>query len=411
MRRSIPLVLVSGVTGLFLLTVPAEPASATAAAGTAAVLGAPCKPGSGVKLRGKDFTEGAALPMNLRCADLTGAKLDEVDLTQKDLTGALLKNASLKEADLTQARLEYADLTGADLSDADLGQMHAKQATFRGAVMTDAEAGQAEFPHADLTGAIMARAELTQAEFTDATLIDADLNEATLGQVQARNADFTRAKMREVKLGQAKLQFAVFKGANLTEAEFTQAELRGADLHGATVQGASFIQADDVNLTGALGEPENVPDDAVGSTSDLPEEDVAADSGGDSGTAAPAAGRGGLGLVLMILSGLGLSLTLILWGLSYRRRADRANRFAAARRTAEEDVIRLGEEIDALDFDYKINHMDGGSVDQDWRRALDAYEAAKAALNGAQDIPQLGGVAAAIHHGREALGRVRSRLT
>ncbi|MEV7969967.1 pentapeptide repeat-containing protein [Sphaerisporangium sp. NPDC088356] len=414
MRRPIPLALVSG---LFFLAVPAlsasasAPGSATVALAAAeAVLAAPCKPGSGPKLRGRNFTNGATLPYNLRCADLTNAKLDEVDFTQKDLTGAILRNASMKEADFTQARLEYADMSGADLSDADLGQMHAKHATLRGTILTDAHGGQAEFPHADLTGAIMARAELTQANLTDATLVDADLNEATLGQIEARNADFTRAKLRDAKLGQAKLQFAVFKGANLTKAELVQAELNGADLSGATVEKASFIQADDVNLTGALGTPANVPDDAVGSTSNLP---TGSEDAGGTDPLRPLVtrGSGGLGLVLVILSGVGLSITLILWGLSHRRRAERATRFAAARRDAEEDVIRLGEEIDSLDFDYKVNHMTTSGVDPDWRRALDAYEAAKQSLNVAQSVPQLAGVAAAVYHGREALGRVRSRLT
>ncbi|WP_424529181.1 pentapeptide repeat-containing protein [Sphaerisporangium viridialbum] len=414
MRSSIPLAL---ATGLFVLTVPTLPASASSVPGSEtgtlraaeAVAAAPCKPGSGAKLRGRNFTGGAALPADLRCADLTNAKLDEVDFTQKDLTGAILKNASMKEADFTQARLEYADLSGADLSDADLGQMHAKHATFRRTILTDAHGGQAEFPHADLTGAIMARVELTQANLTDATLVDAYLNEATLGQIQARNADFTRAKLRGAKLGQAKLQFAVFKGANLTKAELVQAELNGADFKGATVEKASFVQADDVNLTGALGTPEGVPSDAVGNPEDLPQ---GFEDAGGSGPTLPVVTRGGgLGLVLVILSGVGLSITLILWGLSHRRRNERAARFATARRSAEEDVIRLGEEIDSLDFDYKINHMTTSGVDQDWRRALDAYEAAKQSLNVAQSVPQLAGVAAAVHHGRDALGRVRSRMT
>ncbi|MEU8266861.1 pentapeptide repeat-containing protein [Sphaerisporangium sp. NPDC049002] len=415
MRRSIPLALVSG---LFVLAVSALPASASTPgavtvtiSASEAVLTAPCKPGSGAKLRGRNFTNGATLPYNLRCADLTNAKLDEVDLTQKDLTGAILRNASMKEADFTQARLEYADLSGADLSDADLGQMHAKHATLRRTILTDAHGGQAEFPHADLTGAIMARAELTQANLTDATLVDADLNEATLGQIQARNADFTGAKLRDAKLGQAKLQFAVFKGANLTKAEFVQAELNGADLSGATVEKASFIQADDVDLTGALGTPENVPYDALGKLSELLP--TGSEDAGDPSSAQPVVtrGTGGLGLVLVILSGVGLSVTLILWGLSHRRRVERERRYATARRTAEEEVIKLGEEIDSLDFDYKINHMTTSGVDQDWRRALDAYEAAKQSLNAAQNIPQLAGVAAAVYHGRDALGRVRSRLT
>ena len=92
MRRFAPLFV--AVLALTSLTLPMTAVHAASA---------PCKPGSGVKLRGKDLTS-VTLPLDLRCADLTGAKLDEVDLTGKDLTGAVLRKASLKEADLGRAR-------------------------------------------------------------------------------------------------------------------------------------------------------------------------------------------------------------------------------------------------------------------------------------------------------------------
>ncbi|GAA1503407.1 hypothetical protein GCM10009677_39130 [Sphaerisporangium rubeum] len=371
---------------------------------------APCRPGSGAKYKGKDFTGGAALPADLRCADLTGAKLDAVDLIQKDLSGALLKNASLKEADLTQAKLEYADLTGADLTDADIGQMHAKHSVFRGAVLDGVEGAQAEFPHADLTGAKFRRADLGQTEFTDATLVDADLTEAKLGQVDARKADFSRATMPEAELTQGELDYAVFRGADLTEAVFTQAELKGADLRDAKVEGASFTQADDLNLTGALGEPEDVPDDAQGSTSELPEDDVAGRAPRDR-TDTSRGGGSNLGLMLAVVSGVGLVLTLIFWGVAHRGRLERAARFTAARRAAEEDVTRLGEAIDSLDFDFQIhNATDGGSGDQDWRHAIDAYEAARNMLQRAHAEQDLAQVAHAVQQGHQALGRMRARL-
>lgn len=397
MRRVIPLAL----SLVFVLAF----GSATAVQAAAR----PCKPGSGPNLRGKDFTNGAALPYSLRCADLTKAKLDEVDLTQKDLTGAILRNASLKEADLTQAYLEYADLRGADLTSADLGQLRAKQADLRGAILVDAEAGQAEFPHANLTGAVLSRAVLTQATLTGAKLVDADLNEATLGQIKARTADFTKAKMKEAKLGQAQLQHAVFKDTDLGEAEFTQAELQGADLTGANVEKASFIQADDLNLTGSRGTPVDVPDDAV--QGDPVATDSETDSGGDQPVSDPASSSTKslpTGLILVIVSGLGLSLTLLVWGITHRRRERFAAYFAVARQAAEEDVTQLGEEIDALDFELKINQMSGGPS-QDWRAALDAYEAAKQVLNVAQTPNELNAAASAVQHGRHALYQVRTR--
>ncbi|WP_062344843.1 pentapeptide repeat-containing protein [Herbidospora yilanensis] len=386
---------------LSLVLVPATAADAAAA---------PCKKGSGVKLRGADFTNGRQLPSDLRCADLTGAKLDEVDFTQKDLTGAILRNASMKEADFTQAHLEYADLRGADLTSADLGQLRAKQADLRGATLIDVEAGQAEFPHADLTDAIMTRANLTQVTLTNAKLVGADLNEAELGQVKGRTADFTRAKMKEAEFGQGQLQHAVFKETDLTEAQFTQAELQGADFTGAVVEKASFIQADDLNLDGARGNPADLPTGFSFPT--LPAEQP---TGGDEPTSAPTSRQlpprilGMSPALLIILAGaLGLSLTLIVWGVSHQRtRRDEAG-FTMARRVAEEDVTRFGEEIDTLDFDMKVKAVSGPS--HDWRAALDAYEAAKQALYLARTPEELHAAAAAVHHGRQALQRVRAVL-
>ncbi|WP_214106735.1 pentapeptide repeat-containing protein [Acrocarpospora catenulata] len=375
---------------------------------------APCKPGSGPNLRGKDFTRGAQLPLSLRCANLTNAKLDEVDLTQKDLTGAVLRGASLREADLTQAHLEYADLRGADLTSADLGQLRAKQADLRGAVLIDAEAGQAEFPHADLTEAVMTRAVLTQATLTNAKLTGADLNQAELGQVKGRTADFSGAKLREVKFGQAQLQHAVFKDADLTEAQFIQAELKGADFTGAVVDQASFIQAGDVNLAGAKGAATDLPDDAIVATEPAqdPQGGTTEDTTQGTRETGPAdrSSSGGLSpaLLVVIASAFGLSMTLLVWGVTHRRR-ERSNAvFAMARHSAEEDVTRFGEEIDTLDFEMKVNALSGPS--HDWRAALDAYEAAKRALALARTPNELHAAASAVHHGRQALHRVRSGM-
>jgi hypothetical protein len=83
--------------------------------------------------------------------------------------------------------------------------------------------------------------------------------------------------------------------------------------------------------------------------------------------------------------------------------------FAVARHAAEESVTRLGEEIDQLDFEFKINQMSGGPS-HDWRAALDAYEAAKQALIIARTPSDLHAAASAVQHGRHALHQVRSRM-
>ncbi|MBO3745166.1 pentapeptide repeat-containing protein [Streptosporangiaceae bacterium NEAU-GS5] len=392
MRRFIPLV---SLVSLALLAVLSPAAHAAAAAA------APCKPGSGPNLRGKNFTSGS-LPASLRCADLTGAKLDGVDLTQKDLTGAILRNASLTEADLTQAYLEYADLRGADLTEADLGQLRAKQADLRKAILVDADAGQAEFPHADLSGAFLTRAVLTQANLTDAKLVDADLREANLTQVKARTADFTRAKLNGVSATSGSFQHATFVDADLTKGKFTVADMQGADLTGAIVEGTSFTMAQDLDLTGVRGEGSDLPTDAITHEAREPGET------GDPINVEPASRPDPkLGaMILVVASAVGLVATLLIWGASARRRKREAAYMAVARAQAEEDVTRFGEEIDTLDFDMKVNQVSGPT--HDWRIALDAYEAAKRALAVARTRYELYGVANAVQQGRAALTRVRA---
>ncbi|WP_433373047.1 pentapeptide repeat-containing protein [Streptosporangium sp. CA-115845] len=397
MRRSIPLALVVAIFALSGTVV--SPAQATAG---------PCKPGQGANLRGRDFTRGARLPADLRCADLTGAKLNNVELIQKDLTGAILRGASLRRANLTQATLKYADLRGANLTEADLGQLHADYADLRKAILVDAEAGQAEFPHANLTGARLTRAELTQVNFTGAKLIDADLDESTPGQLKARKADFTRAKLREAKLSQSNLRNATFTYADVSEAEFTQAELKGADFTGALVQGASFIQADDVDLTGAKGTPTGL---TVPLPTSLPTSQTEDAEKADIPQAEPARSVGpSVGLVMVVLSAVGLALTVVAWGVSAQQRTRRAARFAVVRRGAEDDITRLGEEIDQLDYEFQISGRGGMTADHDWRHALDAYEAAKQALSIARRSEELHFVARAVQDGRAALARLRSRV-
>ncbi|WP_449062236.1 pentapeptide repeat-containing protein [Planomonospora algeriensis] len=409
MRRSLCLALTAAVIAAPGLVI--SPAQAVSAQDQTRVSAGPCRPGQGPNLRGRDFTRGAQLPASLRCADLTGAKLDGQELTQKDLTGAILRDASLKEADLTQATLKYADLRGADLTEADLGQVKGDRADLRDAILIDAEAGQAEFPYADLSGAKLTRAVLTQVEFTSAKLVGADLSESTPGQLKARKADFTRAKLREAPLTQANLRNAVFVDADLTEAEFTMAELAGADFTGATIEQASFTMADDADLKGAKGTPTGLAGLPTSFPTSLPLGGQESPEDEPSTAAAPDE-RGGVsvGLVMVVLSAVGLAVTVVAWGVSAQRRTRRNARFALMRRGAEEDITRLGEEIDRLDYEFQISGRGGMTADQDWRHALDAYEAAKNALVMARREQDLHVVARAVQDGRNALGRLRGRV-
>ncbi len=80
----------------------------------------------------------------------------------------------------------------------------------------------------------------------------------------------------------------------------------------------------------------------------------------------------------------------------------------AARRAAEEDVTRFGEELQRLDTDVSMGDVDE-AMRQDWQRALDSYDAANRALELARQPDDLRHVTSALEDGRYAVACVRAR--
>lgn len=124
---------------------------------------------------GRTFTSMKDLPEHLRCANLRGAVLDGLDLTQANLQHVNAEGASFRHDDLSQANLDFADLRGAHFDHATLDQ--------------------ADLVQADATGAFFPHASLDQADLTDARFGGADLDLATLIQT-----DLTRTDLRGASL-------------------------------------------------------------------------------------------------------------------------------------------------------------------------------------------------------------------
>lgn len=80
----------------------------------------------------------------------------------------------------------------------------------------------------------------------------------------------------------------------------------------------------------------------------------------------------------------------------------------AARRAAEEDVTRFGEELQRLDLDVQMAGVDEAML-QDWQRALDSYEAAKRSLEMVESPDDVRHVTTALEDGRYAVACVRAR--
>ncbi len=89
-------------------------------------------------------------------------------------------------------------------------------------------------------------------------------------------------------------------------------------------------------------------------------------------------------------------------------RTVRAADLAAARRTAQEDVTRFGEELQRLDGDVAMSSTDEAML-QDWQRALDSYESASRSLELLGDPDGIRHVTSALEDGRYAVACVRAR--
>jgi hypothetical protein len=108
-------------------------------------------------------------PVRLSGANLTGADLDDADLTgHADLARVNLTGATLLNADLTAANLGYANLTDAYLGFADLTDAYLNQADLTDAILFHANLTGANLDGAKLTGASLDSANLTRANLTGA---------------------------------------------------------------------------------------------------------------------------------------------------------------------------------------------------------------------------------------------------
>ena len=114
-------------------------------------------------------------------------------------------------------------------------------------------------------------------------------------------------------------------------------------------------------------------------------------------------------VTLLVIGGL----VALVVGYTRRRQATATERsrladLAAVRTVAEEDVTRFGEELQRLDLEMLVTPLDEATR-QDYQRALDSYEAAKAALQKATEVGHLRHVTESLEDGRYAAACVLAR--
>ena len=103
----------------------------------------------------------------------------------------------------------------------------------------------------------------------------------------------------------------------------------------------------------------------------------------------------------------------------YRRHAQRQREVAAqaeletqlstSKRAADEDVTKFGEELQRLDIDVAGHPLDE-AMQQDYQRALDAYEDSKSSLDAVQKPDEIKHVTEILEDGRYAVACVKARV-
>ena len=116
-------------------------------------------------------------------------------------------------------------------------------------------------------------------------------------------------------------------------------------------------------------------------------------------------------LILLILVGGGVGL--------FRMRAQRQreieaaaeleNQLTTSKRAADEDVTRFGEELQRLDSDVAGHPLDE-PMQQDYQRALDAYENAKSSLDAVTKPDEIKHVTEILEDGRYGVACVKARV-
>jgi uncharacterized protein YjbI with pentapeptide repeats len=176
--------------------------------------------------------------------DLTGKRLNGLDLSDLDLSGVILRSArlnaaNLRDADLSDAVLDQAWILNADLTDADLSGAHLFQAQLVGSRLDGADFSGAR------VASDLSRTSLKDAVFVGASL-GADMENQSMGLMRGvfRKADLEGADLSGADLSRVDFEFASLRHADLTGANLMRASLGGADLTGAIVDGANFNEAD-----------------------------------------------------------------------------------------------------------------------------------------------------------------------
>jgi hypothetical protein len=116
------------------------------------------------------------------------------------------------------------------------------------------------------------------------------------------------------------------------------------------------------------------------------------------------------GLVLLgVLLLIGVGAVFLIMRASRRRKRRQEQQMAELKESVYEDVTRLGEDISALNLNVMDKDLDPAAR-EDYQKALNSYDQAKAAVDTAQRPEDMRNVTTALEDGRYFMTAVRARL-
>jgi uncharacterized protein YjbI with pentapeptide repeats len=183
---------------------------------------------------------------NLRVAELfetnlSGANLSRTDLSHANLVSANLSKANLRQANLTNANLSAADLSDANLSDAFLSATNLQYSVFRNIEATPEvlEEFQKFTANPEHLKIIMNNGN---AQWNDWRQANPEVK-PVLSHANMRGVNLNRANLSNTDLSRADLSHASLNKADLSGADLSYADLTGSDLIGATLSRAKLTFA------------------------------------------------------------------------------------------------------------------------------------------------------------------------
>jgi hypothetical protein len=114
-------------------------------------------------------------------------------------------------------------------------------------------------------------------------------------------------------------------------------------------------------------------------------------------------------VILGVLVLIAFGVVALIFTARKRRKEREARQMAELKEGVEEDVIRLGEDISALDLNVTDSKLEPAAR-EDYTHALDSYDSAKAAQESAQRPDDMRKVTTALEDGRYYMTTCRARL-